>query len=171
MSVIGNLSTIEITKPTDWSNRDCRNCPNYRWSVSNLVMRLFHWVLVFLALCAYTVAETQTGTLCVASRAATPFRGQIIPPTGEVSSGGLRLKIDKQPAVPWPQRESLKIEGLDLSDRHLLIILDSHGKPEESVWFRFSAFKGSRVCMFYDGYQGIQLKIDGRETPWCRCKY
>jgi hypothetical protein len=171
MSVIGNLSTIEITKPTDWSNRDCRNCPNYRWSVSNLVMRLFHWVLVFLALCAYTVAETQTGTLCVASRAATPFRGQIIPPTGEVSSGGLRLKIDKQPAVPWPQRESLKIEGLDLSDRHLLIILDSHGKPEESVWFRFSAFKGNRVCMFYDGYQGIQLKIDGRETPWCRCKY
>jgi hypothetical protein len=145
--------------------------PIYPGSVSNWVMRLLHWILVFVGFCACTVAETQTGTLCVASRAATPFRGQIIRPTGEVSSGGLRLKIDKQPAVPWPQRESLKIEGLDLSARHLLVILDSRGEPEESLWFRFSAFKGDRVCMSYDGYQGIQLNLDGRKTTWCRCKY
>src|SRR5579862_3783926 len=134
-------------------------------------LRHLCWALTFVCFCSNTIAEAQAGTLCVASRAATPFRGQVIPPTGEVSSGGLRLRIDKRPAVPWPQRESLKIEGLDLTDRHLLVILDPDGKAEESVWFRFSSFKGNRVCMAFDGYQGIQLQADGRRTPWCRCKY
>jgi hypothetical protein len=51
-------------------------------------------------------AEPETGTICVAARADDPFRGQVIPPTGEVSSNGLQVKVDKRPAIPWPQRES-----------------------------------------------------------------
>jgi hypothetical protein len=77
-------------------------------------------------------AEPENGTVCVASRAADLFRGQVIPPTGEVGSGGLQIKFDKRPAVPWPQSESLEIEGLTLKERHLLAVVDAHGKPAES---------------------------------------
>src|SRR5258708_40352988 len=115
-------------------------------------------------------AEPKTGTVCVASRAATPFRGQVIPPTGEVNSGGLQVKIDKRPAVPWPQRESLKIEGLDLKERHLLAVVDAGGRSLQSVWFRFTNYNSIRLCMSYDGYQGIGLD-DDKNCPWCNCKF
>ena len=115
-------------------------------------------------------AQAGGGTVCVAARAATPFRGQVIPPTGEVSSAGLRVKIDKRPTVPWPQRNSLKIEELDLNERHLLAVIDSGGKSVESVWFLFSEYKSTDLCMAYDGYQGIGLKEATRRTPWCKCK-
>jgi|SRR5580704_15099590 hypothetical protein len=115
--------------------------------------------------------EAETGTVCVASRAATPFRGQVVPPSGEVSSGGLQVKVDKRPAVPWPQRESLKIEGLDLKERHLLAVVDAHGRPVESLWFRFADYSSAHLCTSYDGYGGIGLAEDGRHCPWCRCKY
>jgi len=114
-------------------------------------------------------ADPEFGTVCVASRAATPFRGQVIPPVGEVSSGGLQVKIDKRPAMAWPQRESLKIDGLDLKERHVLAIVDAHGKPVESLWFRFSTYKSARLCLSYDGYQGIGLDDDAH-CPWCKCK-
>src|SRR5580704_341358 len=112
--------------------------------------------------------EAETGTVCVASRAATPFRGQVVPPTGEVSSGGLQVKVDKRPAVPWPQRESLKIEGLDVKEHHLAVV-DLHGKLVESLWFRFASYKSVHLWMSHDGYQGMGLQEDAR-CPWCRCK-
>jgi len=113
--------------------------------------------LVFL-LSIGTAAEPEAGTVCVTSRAATPFRGQVVPPTGEVSSGGLPVKVDKRPAVPWPQRESLKIEGLDVKEHHLLAVVDSHGKPVESLWFRFTSYKSVHLWMSYDGYQGMDYR-------------
>jgi hypothetical protein len=116
-------------------------------------------------------AEPETGTVCVAARADDPFRGQVIPPSGEVSSNGFQVKVDKRPAVPWPQRESIKIEGLDLKERHLLAVVDAHGKPIQSLWFRFKAYNSKHLCMSYDGYQGIGLDADGKRRPWCRCKY
>jgi hypothetical protein len=118
---------------------------------------------------AAILAQSETGILCVASRAATPFRGQVIPPTGEVDSHGLQVKLDKRPAVPWPQRESLKLESLDLKERHLLAILDARGKPMESIWFRLSNFNSTRLCMSYDEYQGIGLDDDAH-CPWCKCR-
>jgi hypothetical protein len=126
---------------------------------------------VLLLTSAVGSAQTETGTICVAARADDPFRGQVIPPTGPVSSYGLRVKIDKRPAVAWPQRESLKIDGLDLNERHPLAILDAHDKPVESLWFRFATFKTTHLCMDYDGYQGIGLQPDGKHCPWCKCKY
>jgi len=95
----------------------------------------------------------------------------VIPPTGEVSSNGLQVKVDKRSAMPWPQRESLKIEGLDLKERHLLAVVDVRGKSIESLWFRFAAYNSKHLCMSYDGYQGIGLDADGKRRPWCRCKY
>ena len=116
-------------------------------------------------------AEPGTGTVCVAARADDPFRGQVIPPTGEVSSNGLQVKVDKRSAMPWPQRESLKIEGLDLKERHLLAVVDVRGKSIESLCFRFAAYNSKHLCMSYDGYQRIGLDADGKRRPWCRCKY
>lgn len=116
-----------------------------------------------------SAADSDTGTVCVASRADDPFRGQVIPPTGEVSSGGLRVRIDKVPSVAWPQRKSLKMEGLDLKTRHLLAVLEEDGKPVESLWFRFSEYKSANLCMSYDGYQGVGLQEVTRHTPWCKC--
>jgi len=125
--------------------------------------------LAFVFLLSQTgLAEPGGGTVCVASRADDPFRGQVIPPTGEVDFGGLQVKIDKRPAVAWPQRKSLKIDGLDLNERHLLAVIDSHGKPVESLWFRF--YGSVNLCMSYDGYQGVSLLEASRHTPWCKCK-
>ncbi len=123
-------------------------------------------VLLFLA----NAQGPRTGTVCVASRADDPFRGQVISPTGNVDSHGLRVKIDKYPAELWPQRRSLKIDDLDLSERHLLTILDVRAKPVESIWFRFSSYKSTDLCMSYDEYQGVQLREATRHTPWCKCK-
>jgi hypothetical protein len=134
-------------------------------------LKLALLALTFVLICSLTgAADPETGTFCVAARAADPFRGQVIPPTGEVSSGGLRVKIDKQPSVPWPQRESLKIADLDLHERHLLAVIQSNGKPIESLWFRFSDYKSNDLCMFYDGYQGIGMAEQARHTPGCKCK-
>ena len=96
---------------------------------------------VILVFTASGSAEPETGTICVAANADDPFRGQLIPSTGEVSSNGLQVKVDKRPAIVWPQRESLKIDGLDLKERHLLAVVDRHGKPIESVWFRFTTLQ------------------------------
>jgi len=135
-------------------------------------MRIAAIGLMFLLTFApFGVTEQVTGTVCVAARALDPFRGQVIPETGEVSSGGLQVKIDKRTAVPWPQRESLQIEGLDLKERHLLVVINAHGKPVESLWFRFADYKSRHLCMSYDGYGGIGLNEDSKRLPWCRCKY
>ncbi len=133
-------------------------------------MKLALLAITVVLICSITgAADPETGSVCVASRAADPFRGQVIPSTGEVSSGGLRVKIDKQPSLPWPQRESLKIADLDLHDRHLLAVVGASGKSVESLWFRFSDFKSNNLCMSYDGYQGIGMAEQSRRTPWCKC--
>ena len=90
-------------------------------------------------------------------------------PNGQINSHGLKVKIDKRPVTAWPERKSLKIEELDTVERHLLVVLDSSGKPIESVRFKFSDYKSSELCMAYDGYQGIGLQESTRRTPWCKC--
>ena len=62
-----------------------------------------------------------------------------------------------------------KIEGLDVKEHHLLAVVDSHGKPVESLWFRFASYKSVHLWMSHDGYQGMGLQEDAR-CPWCRCK-
>ena len=126
-------------------------------------------IVVALLLPQATLAQSG-GSVCVASRADDPFRGQVIPPTGKVDSHGLQVKIDSRPAMPWPQRRSLKLDALDLDQRHLLAVLDARGMPVESFWFRFSGYKSTNLCMSFDEYQGIQLQEDTRHTPWCKCK-
>jgi hypothetical protein len=61
------------------------------------------------------------------------------------------------------------MENLDTQKRHLLVVLDSKGKPIESARFNFAEFETTDICMTYDGYQGIQLNDASRHTPWCKC--
>lgn len=78
------------------------------------------------------------------------------------------MGIDKRPLVPWPHKRTIKIENLALNERHL-IVLRSDGRRIQSFWFRYSEFKDSKLCVSYDGYQGVQFG-DKYNTFWCRCK-
>lgn len=117
------------------------------------------------------VAQKDTGSVCIAARIDDPFwKEPATLPNGDINSHGLRVKVDKRPAVEWPQRKSLKIEGLDTNEPHLLVVFDSSGKPIESVRFRFSSYKSAELCMAYDGYQGISLQKATHHAPWCKCR-
>lgn len=117
------------------------------------------------------LAQQGMGSVCVAARIDDPFiKEPAIPPNGEINSHGLKVRIDKRPAEEWPQRKSLRFDGLDTSERHVLVVLDSSGKPIESVRFKFSDYKSTNLCMSYDGYEGIGLQEATRKTPWCKCR-
>jgi hypothetical protein len=116
-------------------------------------------------------AQRGAGSVCVAARIDDPFwKEPATLPNGEINSHGLKVRVDTRPVEEWPQRNSLKIDGLDTSERHLLVVLDSRGKPIESVRFKFSDYKSTGLCMTYDGYQGIGLQEVTRRTPWCKCR-
>ena len=116
-------------------------------------------------------AQGGLGSVCVAARIDDPFfKEPAVLPNGEINSRGLKVRVDKRPVEEWPQRKSLKFDGLDTNERHLLVVLDSSGKPIESVRFKFSDYKSTGLCMSYDGYQGIGLQEATRRTPWCKCR-
>ena len=124
--------------------------------------------LVWAPFCA--IAQQESGTVCVAARMDDPFfKEPATLPNGEINSHGLKIRIDKRPAEEWPQRKAMKIEGLELDRPHVLAVLDAKGKPIDSVRFKFSHYKSTNLCMFYDGYQGIGLDEVSRHTPWCKC--
>jgi hypothetical protein len=128
--------------------------------------------LLALVLTASSIALAQqsTGSVCVAARADDPFwKEPRTLPNGQLNTHDLRFRVDKQPSMPWPDRKSLKIEDLDMTVPHVLAVLESNGKPIESVRFKFSEYKSTNLCMFYDGYQGIGLDDATRHTPWCKC--
>jgi hypothetical protein len=116
-------------------------------------------------------AQRGTGSVCVAARIDDPFwKEPATLPNGEINSHGLKVRVDRRLVEEWPQWKSLKIDGLDTSERHLLVVLDLSGKPIESVRFKFSDYKSTDLCMTYDGYQGIGLQEATRRTPLCKCR-
>jgi hypothetical protein len=91
-------------------------------------------------------AQHSSGSVCVAARVDDSFwKESAMLPNGQINSHGLKVKIDKRPVTAWPERKSLKIEELDTVERHLLVVLDSSGKPIESVRFKFSDYKSSEL--------------------------
>jgi hypothetical protein len=86
-------------------------------------------------------ADTKSGTACVI-----PISGSqptIGLPGNFYNPATLTLKIDKQPAILWPHKQMLKVNGFDLTKRHLVLVI-SDGKPLRSTWFRFNEFAGFR---------------------------
>jgi hypothetical protein len=111
-------------------------------------------------------AQSEQGSLCVAPISVE--RPTTFAP-GLHCSGSLSLKIDTQKAIPWPQTASLRIEQLDLAQRHRVTVL-CDGKPQQSFAFRFSGSKTEELSLFINSfYQTVQL-WEPRQSPWCKCK-
>ncbi|PYX30551.1 MAG: hypothetical protein DMG80_12525 [Acidobacteria bacterium] len=68
----------------------------------------------------------------------------------------------------WPHKKPILIDGLDLQKPHL-VVLTSDGKRIQSFRFKFSEYHDARLCVSFDGYQGVQL---GNRTValWCKAK-
>src|SRR5689334_4849742 len=78
----------------------------------------------------------QSGTVCVLPNS--PDAPTRISPGGEYNPSTLTISIDSRKPMPWPHKRILKIEDLDLNDRHL-IVLRSEGRRIQSFRFRFSS--------------------------------
>jgi hypothetical protein len=110
--------------------------------------------------------NNKTGSICVLPNSPEP-------PTrfsqgGEYNPDTLMVRVDSRESLRWPHKSRLLIDGLDLRQRHL-VVLTSDGKRIQSFRFKFSQDDDAKLCMAFDGYQGVQL---GNRTnaDWCRVK-
>ena len=127
-------------------------------------------LLIAVLVCPGFSSESEQGWLCVQP---IPTRPPSNVPGLLCNSGKLSIKVDKAPSVPWPHREPLKIDGLDLNQSHL-VVASCDGKPVQSFRFRFSEYKASGLCLLFDdlfdGYEGMRM-WDAQHAPWCKkCK-
>lgn len=109
-------------------------------------------VLVGLLSALPTSGEPKTGMLCVipdppgcCDRVTVPFDLKT-----------LMFRIDNGNKTPWPQRVGLKIEGLSLREKQLVVVY-SGGKAIQSFRFRFTD-KETELCLLFDGYGGPDLR-------------
>lgn len=113
---------------------------------------------------ASTGNERELGTVCVLPNSPDPPTR--ISPGGEYNPATLTVRIDKREGIRWPHKKTVRIENLNLDERHL-VVLTSDGKRIQSLWFRFSG--DLKVCLYFDGYQGVQLASE-QSALWCKCK-
>jgi hypothetical protein len=111
-------------------------------------------------------ASDKTGSICVLPNSPDPPTR--ISPGGDYNPDTLTLRIDGRRAIPWPHKEPVLIDGLDLQERHL-VVLTSDGKRIKSFRFRFAEQQDARRCIYFDGYQGVQFETP-TIAPWCRVK-
>jgi hypothetical protein len=125
-------------------------------------------VLIACLACPAFSGESEHGALCVAP---VPLGHPITSATHELicQTGNLSLKVDKQQAILWPHKDSLKMENLDIAQSHRIVIL-CDDQAQQSFNFRFSEFKTKKLCLFVnDLYQTAQL-WESSKTVWCKCK-
>ncbi len=111
-------------------------------------------------------AEHKIGSVCVlpnSSDAPTRFS-----PGGEYNPATLTIRIDKLKPIAWPHKSPVLIDDLDLKERHL-VVLTSDGKRIQSFRFNFSEDDDAKLCIYYDGYQGVQFG-NKKNADWCRVK-
>lgn len=78
------------------------------------------------------------------------------------------VRLDHREPIRWPHKTMQLIDGLDLEERHL-VVLTSDGKRIQSFRSKFSPDDDARVCIYFDGYQGVQLG-NITNADWCRVK-
>jgi len=110
--------------------------------------------------------QGELGTVCVQPNSPDPPTR--ISPGGAYNPATLTVRIDKGEPIRWPHKHLVRIENLILNQRHL-VVLTSDGKRIQSFWFRFSDYKDVKLCLSFDGYQGVQLG-DKQDALWCKCK-
>jgi|ERR1035437_9253203 hypothetical protein len=99
-------------------------------------------------------SENKSGTICVLPNP--PEWPTRISPGGDYNPDTLTVQVDDGKLIPWPHKQTMRIEGLTLDERHL-VVLTSDGKRIQSFRFKFANADGARLCMSFDGYQGVQL--------------
>jgi len=111
-----------------------------------------------------TEAKSGRGTLCVLPNSPEPPTR--ISPGGEYNPATLTVRIDKRESIRWPHKKPVVIDGLGLEDSHM-VVLTSDSKRIQSFRFKFSEYDDEKLCISYDGYQGVQL---GNRTNalWCK---
>ena len=113
-------------------------------------------------------AESGTGSVCIAPVPEKPLPYSA-PTISVCESTKLSVKIDTQKPIAWPIKESLRIDGLEMTATHRVVVL-CNSKPQQSFTFRFSDFKTGELCLFInDLYKTVQL-WESKGTPWCKCK-
>jgi hypothetical protein len=111
-------------------------------------------------------SNSENGSICVLPNSAEPPTR--ISPGGEYNPKTLTLRIDKQEPIRWPHKEPVLTDGLDLHTNHL-VVLTSDGKRIQSFRFKFSEDDDAKLCIYFDGYQGVQLG-NRKNADWCRVK-
>jgi hypothetical protein len=109
---------------------------------------------------------SKSGSICVLPNSPKPPIW--ISPGGEYNPDTLTVRFDNRETVHWPHKTPVLIEGLYIQARHL-IVLTSDGKPIQSVHFKFSDYNNARLCIYFDGYQGVQLG-NPIDALWCKAK-
>ena len=110
--------------------------------------------------------NTRTGSICVLPNSPEPPTR--ISPGGDYNPDTLTVRVDKGNSIPWPHKEPVLIDSLDLQERHL-VVLTSDGKRIKSLRFKFSEDDDARLCIYFDGYQGVQLG-NRKNALWCKAK-
>jgi hypothetical protein len=110
--------------------------------------------------------DTNSGSICVLPNSPEPPTR--ISPGGDYNPDTLTVRVDKGQPIRWPHKEPVLIDSLDLQEHHL-VVLTSDGKRIKSFRFKFSEDDDAKVCIYFDGYQGVQL--GNRKTAfWCKAK-
>ena len=107
-----------------------------------------------------TSADAKEGMLCVIPDPPGCCRMITVP----FDLKTLMFRIDNREKTPWPQKTGLKIEGLSLAEKHLVVVY-SDGKPIQSFRFRFPNNE-TELCLLFDGYGGPDLRHMSR---LCHC--
>ena|ERR1700722_12686662 len=129
-------------------------------------MRTATAALLFLFLhCPFVSGQSARGTVCVGP--VSPERPNFVSPGGFYNPTTLTVRIDKEKPIIGPHKNCVKVDNLDLSKRHLVVV-SSDGKPIQSLWFRF--FEGTtEVCLDFDSYDLITIN-DKKYAKWCKCQ-
>ena len=113
-----------------------------------------------------TDSKNEQGSVCVLPNSPEPPTR--ISPGGMYNPKTLTLRIDEREQVLWPHKKPVVIEGLDLQANHL-VVLTSDGKRIQSFRFKFAGDDDAKLCIYFDGYQGVQLG-NKKNADWCRVR-
>lgn len=146
----------------------------YEWLVTDRQLHLVKIcleIVLILAILISGAAVAQTasrngGSVCVLPNSAE--RPTRISPGGDYNPDTLTIRIDKSQPIRWPHKEPVLINGWDLQEQHL-VVLTSDGKRIQSFRFKFSEDDEAKLCINFDGYQGVQLG-NRKNALWCEAK-
>jgi hypothetical protein len=120
---------------------------------------------------AQTAAPVAKGTICLAPVTAEMKEQDKGDPRGERPrpTFAFSVQIDEGDPIIVPDKNAVKVRGLDANRRHLVRIRDG-AKVIESFHFTFASREGSSLCLSYGPwYETWDLAPPGRR-PWCKCK-